>query len=121
MFFIMGISQKEKELEFNQVITCKCCKRYSNIQVYMTYTYFMLFFIPLFKWNKRYYVKNNCCGSVAELDNEIGRKIENGEPVTIDTDNLDYGLRKNNIKVCSVCGYTTDEDFIYCPKCSNKF
>lgn len=36
-------------------------------QVYMTYMYFSFFFIPLFKWNKRFYVKMSCCDAVYEL------------------------------------------------------
>ena len=52
MFFIMGVSQNQKKLDFKQLNVCKCCGKYSNIEVYMTYWYFMFFFIPIIKWNK---------------------------------------------------------------------
>lgn len=120
MFFIMGVSQNQKKLEYNQINVCKCCGKYSNIEVYMTYWYFMFFFIPIFKWNKEYYIKTNCCNSIAKVDNEIGKKIENGEHVSINIDELDFGCNENTTKHCSICGYTTNEDFTYCPKCSNK-
>ena len=35
-------------------------------------------------------------------------------------DEIDFGDVEDSIKVCINCGYTTEEDFIYCPKCSNK-
>ncbi|HSQ90300.1 zinc ribbon domain-containing protein [Romboutsia sp.] len=120
MFFIMGVSQKQKKLDYKELNICKCCGKYSNIEVYMTYWYFMFFFITLFKWNKQYYVKTTCCNKVAKIDEEIGKKIEKGQNVNINTDELDFGCAENSVKVCSVCGYTTEEDFSYCPKCSNE-
>ncbi len=60
MFFIMGVSQNQKKLDFKQLNVCKkCCGKYSNIEVYMTYWYFMFFFIPIIKWNKEYYIKTS--------------------------------------------------------------
>jgi len=120
MFFIMGVSQGQKKLDYNTVNICNCCGKYSNVDVYTTYWYFMFFFIPLIKWNKEYYVKTNCCNKVAKLDSEIGKLIEKGEYVNIDFEKLDFGCENNSIKVCSMCGYNTQEDFVYCPKCSNK-
>jgi len=48
MFLIMGISQKEKMLDFRQLAICTCCGQYDQIEVWMRYNYFMLFFIPIF-------------------------------------------------------------------------
>ena len=67
MIFIGGISQGEKILNYTQTVICDICGRYGRYQVIMTYMYFSFFFIPLFKWNKRFYVKMTCCGSVYEL------------------------------------------------------
>ena len=52
----MGVSQNQKKLDFKQLNVCKCCGKYSNIEGYMTYWYFMFFFIPIIKWNKEYYI-----------------------------------------------------------------
>ena len=76
MFFIMGVSQNQKKLDFKQLNVCKCCGKYSNIEVYMTYWYFMFFFIPIIKWNKEYYIKTSCCEKVSKIAPEIGRRIE---------------------------------------------
>jgi len=61
MIFIGGISQGHKDLGFLQTLICKKCGRFSSVSVYMVYTYFSFFFIPLFKWGKKYYAVSNCC------------------------------------------------------------
>ena len=46
--------------------------------------------------------------------------FEKGEEVNLNIDEIDFGQIEDNVKICTNCGYTTEEDFIYCPKCSNK-
>ena len=62
MFFIMGITDGQKELNYNCGVMniCKSCGAYSNYTVFMTYMCLSLFFIPVFKWGKKYYVKASC-------------------------------------------------------------
>ena len=58
MIFIGGITQKTKELLYQAAaMVCGRCGRYGRYQVYMTYMCLSLFFIPVFKWNRRYYAK----------------------------------------------------------------
>lgn len=78
MFFMMGITDGRKDLDFSQQMICNVCGRYGRYQGFMTYTVLSLFFIPCFKWNKHYYVTTSCCGSMYELDSEIGKEIECG-------------------------------------------
>lgn len=117
MFFIGGIAQKQQFLDFNQVIECPNCKEYANLKIIMVYTYFSFFFIPLFKWGKRYFVQTTCCGSMCEIDKEMGSAIEKGTLTSIDTNTLHF--YKNSVKTCTRCGYQTSENFAYCPKCGN--
>ena len=57
MIFIGGISSGQRELNYKgSVVICGGCGSYGRYQVFMTYMYFSFFFIPLFKWNKRYFV-----------------------------------------------------------------
>ncbi len=188
MIFIGGISQGEKQLNYTQTVICDICGRYGRYQVFMTYMYFSFFFIPLFKWNKRFYVKMSCCGSVYELDPEIGREILAGRQAEITRKDLtlrqtglgafrgggakewdaggqradaleasaavggecasagpggaaadradaadcrdaagpgaaaaEHAWRTAGRRRCSQCGYETDEDFAFCPKCGKKF
>ncbi len=69
----------QETLNFTQNIICNICGRYGRHNVFMTYIVLSLFFIPCFKWNKHYYVQTNCCGTVYELDSEIGKAIARGE------------------------------------------
>ena len=121
MFFIMGISNKEVKLNFDQLIICDCCGKYGHIYVYKTYTYLMFFFIPIFKWNKHYYAKMNCCSSVCELDYDIGREIELGNKNSLDESEVNFKNNNMHFKICKNCGYATEENFIYCPRCGEKF
>ena len=128
MIFIGGISQGRKILDYVRTVICGCCGRYGRYEVIMTYTYFSFFFIPLFKWNRQFYVRMTCCGAVYSLDQEVGQKILAGQDVEIRSEDLTlvqggdgsgtYGRMK---KHCSRCGYETCEDFEYCPKCGERF
>ena len=123
MFLMIGISDGRKDFDFSQSILCRFCGKYGRYQVFMTYTVLSLFFIPCFKWNKHYYVQTSCCGRVYELDPEIGKRIARGEQVDIaDSDLWDAGYSGQPMpKTCSYCGYSTYEDFQYCPKCGREF
>ncbi len=123
MFFIMGITEGRKDFDFSQTITCSLCGRYGIYTVFMTYMVLSLFFIPCIKWNRHYYVQTSCCNTVYELDPEKGKQIARGESVEIlnsDLKRADGRHYGNTYKACGYCGYTTDEDFRYCPKCGRE-
>lgn len=44
-----------------------------------SYEYFHIFFIPIFRWNEKYYVMCKRCNSIYEISKEKGKAIENGE------------------------------------------
>ena len=124
MFFIMGITDGRKDFEFAQTMICNICGKYGRYQVFMTYTALSLFFIPCFKWNKHYYVQTRCCGTLYELDPEIGKQVARGEQVEILPQHLSQvrqGGSWNQYKRCAQCGYETAEDFEFCPKCGKRF
>lgn len=123
MFFIMGISSSEKKLDFIQTMLCSTCGQFGRYEVYMTYTFLSLFFIPLFKWNKRFYVRSSCCNTIYAIDNDLGLKIMHGENITLSEQDLH--IINNNYsgttqKRCNNCGYISDSEFAYCPKCGNR-
>lgn len=123
MFFIMGITQGRKDFDFHQMITCDRCGSYGRYSVYMVYTVLSLFFIPTIKWGKRYYVETSCCHSTYELNPEIGRAIARGESVVIRNEDIipvDYRGGYRTIKRCTTCGFETDEDYDFCPKCGGR-
>ena len=119
MFFIITSGDKEKKLEFDQVRICPQCGKYGHMSIYMIYSHLSFFFIPIIKWNKRYYVKMDCCNSICELPNEIGEQIRRGNDVTIDESVLRFHSYKQ-IGICPYCGFKTEDYFDYCPKCGHK-
>lgn len=121
MFFVMGISQGQKRLDFDQLIVCGHCGKYGHLEVYLVYSYLSLFFIPVFKWGRRYFVKTTCCGASAELDADLGRRIERGEVTSLPESIIPDTYRYQGRKHCSACGYETEEDFQFCPKCGARF
>lgn len=121
---MMGITDGRKDFDFTQTIICNICGKYGRYQVFMTYTVLSLFFIPCFKWNKRFYVETSCCNTLYELDPETGKRIAKGENLEIMPENLtkvNIPGYANAFKRCVSCGYETKEDFEYCPKCGNRF
>ena len=121
MFFIMGGGQDSKQLSFDQMVVCKCCQKYGHIHVFVTYSYVSFFFIPLFKWNKRYFARMSCCNATCEIDPSLGREIEKGTVTAFGEDFLQFQQTHNPWKCCPNCGFQTSEDFEYCPKCGTHF
>ena len=107
MFFIGGITQGTKELVYNAAaMICGRCGRYGRYQVFMTYM----------------------CGTVYQLDEEVGKRIAAGEDVPIREEDLTLVSEGHDapawdvpVKRCSNCGYETKENFEYCPKCGKRF
>lgn len=121
MIFIGGISMGQKMLDFIQTMICKSCGRYTGISVYMTYTYFSFFFIPLFKWGKKYYAVTSCCNTVYAIPDVLGRAIERGETVTLTEDDLTpTGEAMERDRRCPNCGYPLQGGYTYCPGCGRK-
>lgn len=123
MFFIMGSGTGNKQLNFDQLIICKACGKYGHVKIIELYSYFSFFFIPIFKWNKRYIAHMSCCGESCEISAEIGREIAKGQRMEIPEEMLTFQNREKYSygKKCMQCGYGTTEDFEFCPKCGNRF
>lgn len=119
MFFMIGITDGRKNYEYARMVVCNACGAYGRYRVFMTYTSLLLFFIPVLKWNRQYFVESSCCGSLFRLDPEIGQRIARGEDVEIRPEQL-TPVHGRTSKKCA-CGYVTTEDFEFCPKCGRHF
>ena len=121
MFFIFGVSSKEERFNFSQTTICKICGSYGRLEAFMTYSYFSLFFIRILKWNKKYYVKATCCGSIYTIDEEFGKAIRRGENVKLEDKDLNpINSNYKSAKYCPSCSSRIEEEFEYCPKCGEK-
>ncbi|MGO1581090.1 MAG: zinc ribbon domain-containing protein [Peptoniphilaceae bacterium] len=118
MFFIFGIYNNEKELEYFSPLEIHKCGKYQSLKIFMTYSLLSIFFIPIFKWNKKYFAKYSCCGSVYEINKIKGKKIELGENPTLSEN--DFIKSYNMEAFCPNCSYKLEDDFDFCPKCGKK-
>lgn len=119
MFFIMGISQGQKRLNFDQTVVCRNCGKYGHLEVYMVYSYLSLFFIPVFRWGRSYYVRTTCCGRTVPVSQELGRSIASGQVTALPEDMIPEGTWTGT-KRCGACGFETEEDYRFCPRCGAK-
>lgn len=121
MFFVFGMSSKEKELDFSQTSVCKTCGFYGRLEAFTRYKYFSFFFIPIIKWNKEYFINSRCCNITYIIDKRLGKAIEKGENIRIENSDLETIDRSyKRAKYCKNCNEQVDDDFEYCPKCGHK-
>jgi len=122
MFFfaMFGIQDKDQLIGTCNNIVCPSCGRLAKYEVYKTYRYFHVFFLPVYRWNFRYIVKASCCGSLYELDPLVGQEFEKNPGTEIKKENL---RRINNYlpyKYCPNCNTDVPAEFSYCPYCGGK-
>lgn len=113
MFFIgiFGIGNKEEEKKLNYDIE-NCL----NPTIIKQYQMFHFFFIPIFKWNRKYFVK--CDNSkLLELNDVVGTEVWNG--IRNNVLYWDYKVVYEERK-CSHCGALLNDEYDYCPKCGTK-
>ena len=139
MIFIGGISNGIKQLFYGKRLRCGVCGSLSEVRVIMTYTYFSFFFIPLIKWNRRFFVEFACCASVYELSKEKGMEILHGGEPEILPEDLTLCQRggasgnsqetetrqeeredRSDRRYCPHCGREIEVKFSYCPYCGGE-
>ena len=113
MFLMMGVSPKKEQLDFLQPCVCNSCGRRGEIEVFKTTNTFSLFLLPIFHWGAHYYARMSCCGSLIEIDKELGEGIENGDIYMIDPELFPYRAAA----FCPHCGKDVAPDDNYCPRC----
>lgn len=125
MFFIgvFGIEEKYKEIRNIQNMICKDCERMTTYELIEIYSFFHFFFIPIFRWNYRYYLKCRSCNAVFQIPKALGESLKMGENSPINNGDLNYAFREENvtsITECNNCGREVDRKFQYCPHCGHK-
>ncbi len=83
MFFIGGISNGIQQLIYTKLVTPPGDTKGYNAEVFMTYTYFSFFFIPLFKWNRQFFVGIREIDRNFKLDPAVGMRILRDEDIEI--------------------------------------
>ncbi|MDP4109547.1 MAG: zinc ribbon domain-containing protein [Bacillota bacterium] len=114
-FFISGVNTKSKDIGSIPNSICPSCGAYCSMQVSSVFESLHLFFVPLFKWGRKYFVTMPCCNAVYELDREEGMRFEKGEIKNIDPSSL----RKASgfPEVCPECGAALQNGANFCSRC----
>ena len=126
MFFMFSINDKVDEVYTDESVrVCKACGKYGRYSLLMKYRNYALFFLPVYKSHREYYVKANCCDSYFSIDEMAAEDIASERKSHIDDSDIEiinysYGAYDETLKRCDSCGYETYEDFDYCPKCGEK-
>jgi len=118
MFFIgiFGLQNKEHSIREYDNIICQDCNRLSRAELFESYTYFHFFFIPLFKWNKNYFLKFRCCNSLYAVDHDYVQELRNSDDIDFRRIHQIRGTSNR----CSNCGNMINPGFSYCPHCGHK-
>mgnify|MGYP002402055612 CR=1 FL=1 len=99
---------------------CPACEAFDRYEVEETYTYLHFFFIPIWKWNKRYYVRTRCCGRRMALDEAIGARIAQGERIQLRPEHITAREPELQEQVCRECGSPLRQDYRFCPHCGTR-
>lgn len=117
MFFLMGVCPHEKRLSITSPAACPCCGRWGRAEVFVTAMEFSLFFLPVFRWGKKYIARTLCCGQVCKLPKKLEESAARGEQIELS--GVDWFASSQ--KHCRFCGFTTGEAFEFCSKCGRRF
>ncbi|MBC2581851.1 zinc ribbon domain-containing protein [Clostridium sp. DJ247] len=121
---VFGINDKQKEIKTISDLSCKNCSMERGLKLVKQYTVFHVFFIPIFKWNERYYLYCNNCRTLYEVSKEKGSRAEAGEENAITywdlkpLENTYYDSCAQHR--CNSCGRAIESNFEYCPYCGKK-
>ncbi len=122
MFFIgvFGTSFKEKEVADVTLDQCPNCTGTPVGHVVTRYSYFHIFFLPIYKWNQEFAVYCSSCRSWFHLEAEVGHQVEDGTLKSLNYWQLKNGTAVHPSSRCGNCGCEMNETFIYCPRCGEK-
>lgn len=95
---------------------CDTCECEGNIELIKSYQCLRLFFMPIFKWQVKYFLKHSCGGQI-EISEEIAVGILHG---TIQTEKFHMTHEAFNNLQCKYCGHVLERDFEYCPYCGKQ-
>ena len=79
----------------------------------------ILFFIPLFRFGRRYFISCPNCGAVYEISKEEGRRLEK-DPSAEVAPNQIYRMVGRTARYCPNCGVPVEPESRYCPRCGKK-
>jgi len=89
------------------------------VTVTCTFQQFTLFFIPLFRFGKRYFITCPNCGAVYELRKDEGERVAANWSAEINPDCI-FIVQNSYKKTCPACKCSVNSDCRYCPNCGQR-
>lgn len=120
MFLIIDIIPMLKVLK-SWKGTCQTCHQEGEIELVMSFQCLRLFFMPIVKWQKTYFLRHSC-GAKLPMEEDVALRILSGQ-VDITTFQFEHGTPKQEHEVkgvCPNCGRQSEEDYKYCPYCGHQ-
>lgn len=120
MFFIFGINSGSSSLGARICRSFACCGSLGAMAaVTCTYQVFTLFFLPIFRFGKRYFVTCPNCGTVYEMSKQEGHRIEQNPTAEISPEQI-YPIQGTGRKICPKCRSAVDPSARFCPSCGTR-
>lgn len=117
MFFIVGITSGAHDLGVRKCGFFPCCSANGVMApVTCTFQQFTFFFLPLFRFGKRYFASCPNCGAVYELSADEGKRMEKDYTAEIDPRKM-YIIQGAYRRTCPNCNSPVDQNCNYCPNC----
>lgn len=114
MFLIFGLVNGMRDLGVRCCVL-PCC---GMVRAVLTCTFqqFTLFFIPLFRFHRQYFLTCPQCGNVYMVSKEEGRRLERDADAQADASQTRF-FRQNGRRCCPHCGCNVEAGSRYCPQC----
>jgi hypothetical protein len=120
MFFFIAITSDTREIGHRLCRHFPCCGRNDSLAaVTCVSRRLILFFLPLFRFGKRYFISCPNCGSVYEISRDEGRRLENDPTAEINPDRI-YRMVGRTVRYCPNCGAPVEPGSRYCPSCGKQ-
>lgn len=122
MFLFFSLEKKQYSLPFDQApLYHGHCASQGEMEVFYIGTLLRVFFIPIFTFKKRYFVRMTCCGEVYELEPGLGKKVRRRKIQSLALEDLidlnDY--RQLGQRECPSCGYIVKSRDRFCSQCGS--
>jgi len=120
MFFIgiFGIHPEEKKVQDINVENYPGYPMGIRGDLYRQSSVFEFFFIPMFRFNKKYYIKFPDSQKIYLIDRDKAEEvIKRGFEINF------FDLSEADIKdnICPDCGHIVEENYKFCPYCGKNF
>ena len=119
MFFIVGITSGTSELGMRRCASFPCCSHGGAAALTCVYRQFTFFFLPLFRFGKRYFISCPDCGAVYEIERDEGKRVELDPQAEIDPGRI-HRLAGRAARFCPNCGQRVNPDSRFCPFCGSR-